>query len=95
MFFVCFYISASEKLNSVATAGISAGVVVGTVFFGTLLAFPILGVCLCLRMRNDGNSNLALSVVSICLCPCRENDGNNSSKNGQVTHCWLIAVDPV
>ena len=95
MFIVCFYISASEKLNSVATAVISAGVVVGTVFFGALLAFSILGVCLCLCRRNDRNSNLALLVMNICLCLCRENDGNNGSKNGQVTHSWLIAVEPV
>ena len=65
MFIVCFYISASEKLNSVATAGISAGVVVGTVFFGALLAFSILGVCLCLCRRNDRNSNTTTTAVLV------------------------------
>ena len=85
----------SEGLSSAAIAGISVGVVVGTVFFGVLLALSVLGLCLCLHRGNDIHDNLGLSVVSVCLCLCRENDSNNGSNNGQVTHCWLIAVEPV
>ena len=84
---LCVYISVNEGLSSAATAGISVGVVVGTVFFGALLALLVLGLCLCLRRGNEKNGNLALSNMSICLCLRRKSDGNNDSKNGQVTHC--------
>ena len=95
VFIVCVYISVSEGLSSVATAGISAGVVGGTLFFGGLLALLVLGLCLCLRRGNEKNGNLALSDMSICLCLRRKSDSNDNSENGQVTHCWLIAVEPV